>query len=156
MPCFMNSGLDITTSGEKKYHQTNTGPYVRACMVKQYFTQQSPLVISKLWSITMEETCPFRSWNVVVLLMSIIPRRSTQIKKATSNTTMQENDQGNYIKFKITEIQDYWIYDINDNCMEWCYSDSIIICCRTNNESFSIFKTNHVQNYTTLNKKWIF
>ena len=30
MPCFMNSGLDITTSGEKKYHQTNTGPYVRA------------------------------------------------------------------------------------------------------------------------------
>ena len=30
MPCFMNSGLDITTSGEKKYHPTNTGPNVRA------------------------------------------------------------------------------------------------------------------------------
>ena len=131
-------------------------------MVKQYFTQQSPLVISKLWSIIMEETCPFRSWNVVVLLMSIIHRRSTQIKKATSNTTKKMTrvitSNSRLLKFKITEIQlqDYWIYDINDNCMEWCYSDSIILCCRTNNESFSILKTNHIQNYTTLNKKWIF
>ena len=78
---------------------------IRESMIKQYFTQQSPLVISKLWSITMEETCPFRSWNVVVLLMSIIHRKSTQIKKTTSNTTKKMTrviiSNSRLLKFKI-------------------------------------------------------
>ena len=81
-------------------------------------------------------------------------RRSTHIKKATSNTTKKMTGviAKKNIKFKITESMISMITVWNGVTR----IISIILCCRTNNESFSIFKTNHIQNYTTLNKKWIF
>ena len=106
MPCFMNSaGLDITTSGEKKYHQTNTGPNVRAWSSSISHNSRPLLSVS---SVALP-------WKKLVLLgpgmwlycWCRFHRRGTQIKKATSNTTKKMTrviaSNSRLLKFKITE-----------------------------------------------------